>query len=113
MGDTHPGSTRIALITQLDRKTTCHPPVANWFSRQFLPAADSINSIHGETFRRVANPEHAAHLAKGLKVALLIPPTFFKTHDARLTTYRPKVGHSFNVALLGVKWPTLRVLEET
>jgi len=65
------------LLNERSPKTTFHPHNVNWPFSQFIPAVESLNSIHGETVSRVANPEHSARLATCLKVALLCPPTIF------------------------------------
>ena len=70
--------TIIALNTQCGFRTTRHPPAVNWFSRQSHPAAEFINSIRGNTVSRVANSEQVVRLARGLKVALPDPFTFYK-----------------------------------
>ena len=78
MGDVHSHTTKIALNTQCGFRTTHHPQAVNWFSHQFYPAAEFINSIRGNTVSRVANSEQVVRLARGLKVALLDPFTFYK-----------------------------------
>ena len=76
VNDLYSRTTRIALNNERSPKNTFHPHV-NWPLRQFIPAVESPNSIHGETVSRVAHPEHTARLATCLKVALLCPPTIF------------------------------------
>jgi hypothetical protein len=77
VGELHSHAPGLALLNERNLQTSYHPHDLNWCLLQFKPAAESLNSIQGETFNRVANPEHFVRLAICLKVALLYPPTTF------------------------------------
>ncbi|HSB29018.1 MAG TPA: hypothetical protein VLE19_14225 [Pyrinomonadaceae bacterium] len=88
LGEEHPDTTRITLITQCDPKITYHPPVQNRFSDRFQPAVETIHSICSETIIRVVERDRTARLAYGLKVAPASPPTFFTRQIARLVGFQ-------------------------
>jgi len=83
--DTHSHTARIALINQRNRTSTYRRPAGNWFSSQFHPAAESSNSINGESVIRLVDSNKLARLAQGLKVAQLCPSTISQDPSACIT----------------------------
>lgn len=102
--DTHSHTARIALTNQRNRKSTYRRPAGNWFKRQFHLAAESSNSINGESVIRLVDSDKLARLAQGSKVAQLYPSTIF-TRPECVCNERPDKNQRW---IVGVLRPVVR-----